>query len=929
MPFAHAVLAGVVIRALGASKSLIAAVFSTPSMCIIRGYAAADGVLAWEAAAPIVVGACASASVTMCGAVIVVVTPWGVLKVDAISGAMQGADAGSAAVACGGGVRDIAVARVTDDQLSLAWGSIGGGSSPVSASAGLVVARQVDTATAVGVSPDGTAFELVCENGGAATSHLDQFGRPDTTSARIVSLSRVSDSSLASAEAATSQSAPSAPILLRAELADGQVLIVALDASSSTSEAAVDVNAAGGSTDVTGGASPSHCGSRLRRVATLPPGTVAGATSVGVQPLLFHIATDASHEVHVVDARGARVNTGRPRSLGDAASAAVRHGPLVRLFALAPPSSPSSSASAAAAEVAAASARLLLVWSDGYTELHRGSAAAEGAAASTVPAPLWARDEGGACVVQALLLDAFAAAGDLRTDKNAVTAGVSVDADDELPSFPSRLAAQLATLRSRVEVAVAALQSAAASPAETASALLQPLRWSAGLISASESRAAATAAAGAATAPEFAKLLVMRSQTDGAAAGSTGTWGSCSAALGASPGSGSISAEGFARGDVRWRLALPLAPSARAAITSHGAGATVSTLLALSRARPLHAHSAELILIEAVSAAREGPALVFVTWIDADSGHKTGSSSYRAAATLSHVARTPVVHVASHREAFALVHGDGTVAVVPGDIAVRRAIVGAGLDFVITDVGAVGLIATGSDASVAATGTMLDVSAEATSVAAKAVQIDKVSTVPVLLGRTSVVWRVALTDGKSSEHVLAVAHGGVGVAGTVPLVATDAGSGGAAAREAVAATSLAAAAAGESTADASSGQQPGSPAQILGDDSLLLKFLSPHVLIVATGPRGPTPSAFEASLSQAAEQPVQHTAASSASAPPLTLTLIDSVTGRVLATQRYRGGAGPVSLLRHEHWVLMTYWSARARRPEIASISMYEGVLDT
>ena len=126
-----------------------------------------------------------------------------------------------------------------------------------------------------------------------------------------------------------------------------------------------------------------------------------------------------------------------------------------------------------------------------------------------------------------------------------------------------------------------------------------------------------------------------------------------------------------------------------------------------------------------------------------------------------------------------------------------------------------------------------------------------------------------------------------------------------------------------------------SAAQILGDDSLLLKYLNPHLIVVITGLAGPVAAAGERAVIDAHARAVLPAigapgAASSDASPaaPLTVRLIDGVTGRVLHVQRHAGASGPVSLVRHEHWVVCTYWNARLRRPEVATMALFEGALE-
>jgi ER membrane protein complex subunit 1 len=100
-----------------------------------------------------------------------------------------------------------------------------------------------------------------------------------------------------------------------------------------------------------------------------------------------------------------------------------------------------------------------------------------------------------------------------------------------------------------------------------------------------------------------------------------------------------------------------------------------------------------------------------------------------------------------------------------------------------------------------------------------------------------------------------------------------------------------------------------SPVHILGDDSLMLKYLNPHLLAVAL-------VTSETSDSGILKQGV-------------TISLIDAVTGRVVQRFFHKNCAGPVKVTQSENWVFYSYWNLKARRTEIGSIALYDGAIDS
>jgi ER membrane protein complex subunit 1, C-terminal len=167
-----------------------------------------------------------------------------------------------------------------------------------------------------------------------------------------------------------------------------------------------------------------------------------------------------------------------------------------------------------------------------------------------------------------------------------------------------------------------------------------------------------------------------------------------------------------------------------------------------------------------------------------------------------------------------------------------------------------------------------------------------------------------------------------------------------------------------------------SPCTVLGDDSLLLKYMNPHLVVIMTMTTTTTASsddkkqkngvssvATEGDLFSAALRPEQKVSSSTtqkrkpigvttstgaqnetAAASPFVaatenvdeppnmfVNVMDSVSGRVL----YRASHANVvatspkpSMLISENWIFYTFMNARTRRAEIGVLSLYEGMID-
>jgi len=104
------------------------------------------------------------------------------------------------------------------------------------------------------------------------------------------------------------------------------------------------------------------------------------------------------------------------------------------------------------------------------------------------------------------------------------------------------------------------------------------------------------------------------------------------------------------------------------------------------------------------------------------------------------------------------------------------------------------------------------------------------------------------------------------------------------------------------TAVPSAGDPTFSQARILGDQSVMYKYVSPNLLFTASG--GETVDAD--------------------SEPSLAVALVDTVTGRALYRVQHDGSAGPVHAVVCENWVVYQYWSTRAGRSQISVLELFD-----
>ncbi|XP_029689875.1 ER membrane protein complex subunit 1 isoform X1 [Takifugu rubripes] len=93
-----------------------------------------------------------------------------------------------------------------------------------------------------------------------------------------------------------------------------------------------------------------------------------------------------------------------------------------------------------------------------------------------------------------------------------------------------------------------------------------------------------------------------------------------------------------------------------------------------------------------------------------------------------------------------------------------------------------------------------------------------------------------------------------------------------------------------------------SQGRVMGDRSVLYKYLNPNLLAVVT------------------ESTDLHQERSFVG-----MILIDGVTGRIIHEAVQRKARGPVHIVHSENWVVYEYWSTKSRRNEFSVIELYEG----
>jgi hypothetical protein len=129
---------------------------------------------------------------------------------------------------------------------------------------------------------------------------------------------------------------------------------------------------------------------------------------------------------------------------------------------------------------------------------------------------------------------------------------------------------------------------------------------------------------------------------------------------------------------------------------------------------------------------------------------------------------------------------------------------------------------------------------------------------------------------------------------------------------------------------------------VLGDDSLLLKYINPHMAVIITmSEEEPTEASQLASalnkkqgntkkrkpvgVGEAVDVTVE------SDLPNMFVNIVDTVSGRVLhrASHVQVDSKSPVAAMISENWIIYTFINQRTRRTELGVLTLHEGMIDS
>jgi hypothetical protein len=135
-----------------------------------------------------------------------------------------------------------------------------------------------------------------------------------------------------------------------------------------------------------------------------------------------------------------------------------------------------------------------------------------------------------------------------------------------------------------------------------------------------------------------------------------------------------------------------------------------------------------------------------------------------------------------------------------------------------------------------------------------------------------------------------------------------------------------------------------SPSSLLGDDSILLKYLNPHIAVIITmsdttqDKADPLAAALSLKSTTAKRKPLGATPSGDTTSEPLAgedepnlfVNIVDTVSGRILHRVSHANAApdSKIPTLITENWIIYAFFNAKSRRTEMGVLTLYEGMID-
>jgi len=108
------------------------------------------------------------------------------------------------------------------------------------------------------------------------------------------------------------------------------------------------------------------------------------------------------------------------------------------------------------------------------------------------------------------------------------------------------------------------------------------------------------------------------------------------------------------------------------------------------------------------------------------------------------------------------------------------------------------------------------------------------------------------------------------------------------------------------------------PALVLGDNSVLWKYLNPNLIIVATSSSGSTAQMTDDDTTGSDEISV-----SESENYVITIYLIDTISGNIVYRIEHRHATGPLQIVHAENWVVAYFWNTKSHSYEFSTLELF------
>lgn len=121
-----------------------------------------------------------------------------------------------------------------------------------------------------------------------------------------------------------------------------------------------------------------------------------------------------------------------------------------------------------------------------------------------------------------------------------------------------------------------------------------------------------------------------------------------------------------------------------------------------------------------------------------------------------------------------------------------------------------------------------------------------------------------------------------------------------------------------------------SQGRVLGDRSVLYKYVNPNLVVAATVSPDPVLKSKNSSLNNHndynfCQPPMIYYPTRIDFSGIVNIYLIDTVSGAIVFTTSHKRASEPIQIVHSENWIVYSFFSEKSRRTEMVTLDLYEG----